>query len=137
MSVHTHCRSAKLYFLLGGLALVTACVNSGQPSLGPRPLSGPARDVITEAEIAGTHASTAYQAIELSRPRLLISKIDVAPLAEREVYLDGMRLGGIGELRGIPASSVREIRLVRALDAAASGMSRPGGAILVISKAGR
>jgi hypothetical protein len=66
-----------------------------------------------------------------------MSKIDVAPLAEREVYLNGTRIGGIGELRGIPASSVREIRFVRALDAAASGIGRPGGAILVISKAGR
>ncbi len=136
MSVHTRCRSAKLPFLLGGMALLTACVNSGQPSLGPRPLSS-AADVITEAEIAGSHASTAYEAIRLSHPLFLISKIDVAPLAEREVYLNGMRLGGIGELHGIPASSVREIRFVRALDAAASGIGRPGGAILVISKAGR
>ncbi len=136
MSVHTRCRSAKLPFLLGGMALLTACVNSGQPSLGPRPLSS-AADVITEAEIAGSHARTAYEAIQLSHPLFLMSKIDVAPLAEREVYLNGMRLGGIGELHGIPASSVREIRFVRALDAAASGIGRPGGAILVISKAGR
>ena len=136
MSVHTRRLSAKLPFLLGGIALLTACVNSGQPSLEPRPLSS-APDVITEAEIADSHASTAYEAIELSRPRFLMSKIDVAPLAEREVYLNGTRLGGIGELHGIPASSVREIRFVRALDAAASGIGRSGGAILVISKAGR
>jgi hypothetical protein len=133
MSFHTRCRSAALPFLLGAIALVTACVKSGQPSLGP----SVAADVITAAEIADSHASTAYEAIELSRPRFLISKIDVAPLAEREVYLDGMRLGGIGELHGIPASSVREIRLVRSIDAAASGVGRHGGVILVISKAGR
>lgn len=137
MSVHTRCRSAQLPFLLGGMALLTACVTSGQPSLGPRPLSSAASEVMTEAEIAGSHASTAYEAIQLSRPLFLMSKIDVAPLAEREVYLDGTRLDGIGELRGILASSVREIRFVRALDAAASGTGRPGGAILVISKAGR
>ncbi len=136
MSVHTRCRSAKLPFLLGGMALLTACANSGQPSLGPRPLSA-AADVITEAEIAGSHASTAYEAIQLSHPLFLMSKIDVAPLGEREVYLNGTRLGGIGELHGIPASSVREIRFVRALDAAASGIGRSGGAILVISKVGR
>jgi hypothetical protein len=118
------------------MALVTACVNSGQPSLEPRPLSS-APDVITEAEIADSHASTAYEAIQLVRPLFLMSKIDVAPLAEREVYLNGTRLGGIGELSGILASSVREIRFVRALDAAASGIGRSGGAILVISKVGR
>jgi hypothetical protein len=137
MSVHTRCRSAKLPILLGGMALLTACVTSGQPSLGQRPLSSAATEVMTEGEIAGSHASTAYEAIQLSRPLFLMSKIDVAPLAEREVYLNGTRLGGIGELRGIPASSVREIRFVRAVDAAASGIGSPGGAILVISKAGR
>lgn len=137
MNVHTRCRSAQLLFLLGGMALLTACVTSRQPSLGPRQFSSAAPDVMTEAEIAGSHASTVYEAIQLSHPLFLMSRIDVGPLAQREVYLNGMRLGGIGELRGIPASSVREIRFVRALDAAASGIGRPGGAILVISKAGR
>ena len=136
MSVHTRCRSAQLAFLLGGIALLTACTNSGQPSLGPTPVSS-APDVITEAEIAESHASTAYEAIQLTHPQFLMSKIDIAPLAEREVYLNGTRLGGIGELHGILASAVREIRFVRAIDAAASGIGRSGGAILVISKAGR
>ena len=137
MSVHTRCRWAQVHFILAGLALLTACVNSGQRSLEPRPLGPATADVITETEIADSHATTAYEAIQLSRPVFLMSKIDVAPLAEREVYLDRMRLGGIGELRGIPASSVREIRFVRSLDTAASGIGRSGGAILVISKAGR
>jgi hypothetical protein len=136
MSVRARCRSAQLAFLLGGVALLAACVTSGQPSLGPRPVSSATADVMTEAEIAGSHASTAYEAIQLSHPLFLVSKIDVGPLDQREVYLDGMRLGGIGELRGIAASSVREIRFVRAIDAAASGIGRSGGAILVISKAG-
>jgi len=92
---------------------------------------------MTEAEIANTHANTAYDAIQLSHPLFLISRIDLAPLSEREVYLNGIRLGGIGELRGIPANSVREIRFVRALDAGVSGIGHASGAILVISKAGR
>jgi hypothetical protein len=136
MSVHTRCRSAQLPFLLGAIALLTACVTSGRPPLGPRSLGSAAADVMTEAEIAESHASTAYEAIQLSHPLFLMSKIDVGPLAQRDVYLDGMHLGGIAELRGIPAGSVREIRFVRALDAAASGIGRSGGAILVISKAG-
>ncbi len=134
MSAHTHRRPAQLAFLLGGMALLTACANSSQPTLGPRPAAG---TFITEAEIASSHATTAYQAIELSHPAFLLSKIDLGPLTEREVYLNGMRLGGINELRGIPASSVREIRFVRAIDAGASGIAGPGGAILVFSKAGR
>jgi hypothetical protein len=91
---------------------------------------------MTQAEIVGSRATTAYDAIERSHPVFLTSRIDLAPLAEREVYLNGIRLGGIGELRGIPASSVQEIRFVRAIDAGASGIGRPGGAILVISKGG-
>lgn len=137
MNVLTHCRPAQLAFLLGGIAVLTACVNTGQPGLGPRLSRSAAATVMTEAEIAGSHATTAYDAIQLSRPLFLMSRVDLAPLAERVVYLNGFRLGGIGELRGIPASSVREIRFVRALDAGASGIGRPGGAILVISKAGR
>jgi hypothetical protein len=134
MTAHAHRRPAQLAFLLGGLALLSACANSGQPTLTSRPA---AATFITEAEIASSHATTAYQAIELSHPVFLLSAVDLGPLREREVYLNGMRLGGINELRGIPASSVREIRFVRAIDAGASGMVRPGGAILVFSKAGR
>jgi hypothetical protein len=137
MRIHIRRRPAQLAFLIGGMALLTACVNSGQPELGTRPLSHAAGAIMTQAEIADSHANTAYEAIERSHPLFLISRIDLAPLAEREVYLNGIRLGGIGELRGIPASSVREIRFVRALDAGASGIGHAGGAILVISKVGR
>ena len=137
MRVHTRCHSAQLPFLLGGLVLLTACHKSGQLSTGLRPASSPASEVISEAEIADSHATTAYEAIQLSRPLFLTSKLDAAPLAEREVYLNGTRLGGIGELRAIPASYVREIRFVRGIDAAASGIGRACGAIIVISKVGR
>lgn len=137
MNVNTSRRAATLAFLLGELALLAACANSGQPVIAPRPLSSAAAGVMTEVEIASSHANTAYEAIQLSHPLFLMSRIDLAPLSEREVYLDGTRLGGIRELRGIPARSVREIRFVHALDAGAPGFVHPGGAILVISKAGR
>jgi hypothetical protein len=67
----------------------------------------------------------------------LISKVDLAPTAERAVYLNGIRLGGVNELRSISAKEVKEIRFVRAIDGAAFVVGRSGGAILVISKAGR
>jgi hypothetical protein len=67
----------------------------------------------------------------------LVSKVDLAPNAEREVYLNGIRLGGVNELRLIPAREVKEIRFVRAIDGVAFGVGRSGGAILVISKQGR
>ena len=105
-------------------------MTSGRPS-------SPATTVIMQDEIAQTHATSAYDAIQLARPLFLISRVGLGPIAERAVYLDGMRLGGIDQLRGIAASSVRAIRYVRALDISPSGIDRPAGAILVISKVGR
>jgi hypothetical protein len=67
----------------------------------------------------------------------LMSKLDLAPNADCEVYLNGVKLGGVGELRLIPARDVKAIRFVRAIDVGANGVGRSGGAILVISKAGR
>jgi len=92
---------------------------------------------MTEAEIADSHATTAYDAVDRKHPLFLMSKVDLAPAAEREVYLNGVRLGGISELRLIPARDVKEIRFVRAIDGGAYGVGRSGGAILVISKSGR
>jgi hypothetical protein len=124
-----------LLALLGGVAL-TACVNVREPSTRPGPLSNASSVGILQDEIARSHAATVYDAIQLTRPVFLVSQSDLAPLAERQVYLDGMLLGGIDELRRIPASSVREIRFVRTLDVG-SGMGHRGGAILVITKVGR
>jgi hypothetical protein len=117
------------------VVVVTACAPQRGPETGAAPSS--ALGVMTEAEIAESRATTAYDAIERKHPMFLISKVDLAPTAEREVYLNGMRLGGVSELRSIPAKEVKEIRFVRAIDGAAFGVGRSGGAILVISKAGR
>lgn len=122
--------------LLPGMALLPGCAAQNQPELGFSRSSG-ALAAITEEDIAKSHATTAYEAVDRVRPIYLTSKLDLAPTAEREVYLNGVRLGGVGELRLIPAREVKEIRFVRAIDAAAYGVGRSGGAILVISKAGR
>jgi hypothetical protein len=93
------------------------------------------RDVMSEADISATHASTAYEAIERSRPRFLISNVDRGPTVPRLVYLNGVVLaGGVDELRAIPASSLREIRFVRSVDAATAHF---GAGILAFSKVGR
>jgi hypothetical protein len=94
-------------------------------------------EVMTEDEIMGSQALTAYDAIQLSHPRFLTSRIDLAPFAERDVYLNGILIGGLNELRTIPARAVREIRFVRAIDGPAAGIGRQGGGIVVISKSGR
>ena len=130
MKFPTHL-AATLY----GMAILTACASQRAPETGVT--SAGALGVITEADIANSRATTAYEAVERARPMYLISKVDLTPTAEREVYLNGVRLGGLGELRRIPAKEVKEIRFVRAIDAGAYGVGRSGGAILVISKSGR
>jgi hypothetical protein len=117
------------------IVAITACASQRGPDTGAAPSS--ALGVMTEAEIAESRATTAYDAIERKHPMFLISKVDLAPTAARDVYLNGFRLGGVNELRLIPAREVKEIRFVRAIDGGAFGVGRSGGAILVISKAGR
>jgi hypothetical protein len=124
--------AALLFYSIGS---VTGCAVQGAPELGLAP-SG-SSDALGEVEIDNSHATTAYQALERVRPMYLVSRVDLAATEERVVYLNGVRLGGINELRLISASEVKEIRFVRAIDGAAYGVGRSGGAILVISKAGR
>lgn len=128
-------RIALSVFLAGSLSL-TACATA--TSSNPRPARSPFghASFLTARDIHASGATTALQALERLRPMFLVSKIDLAPLGEREVYLNGLRLGGINELRHIPANAVREIRFVRAIDGGGTGSGR-AGAILVISKPGR
>ena len=120
--------------LVFGLILLTACVSAGTQELRTGPSRSIDRDVIPAAEIAGSQATTAYQAIELLRPRFLLTRVDLGPTLPRHVFLNGMVLrGGVDELRAIRASDVSEIRFVRAIDSA----TESGGGIFVVSKAGR
>lgn len=121
--------------LVLGLILLAACVSAGPPDPRTSPSRSFDRDVMTEADIYATQASTVYEAIERSRPRFLLTGVDLGPTAPRLVFLNGMVLGGgINELRAIPAKSVREIRFVRSIDAETAHF---GGGILVFSKGGR
>jgi len=119
--------------LFYSMALTAACASQPPRSLGVAP-SG-ALGVITSDEIQGSHGATAYEVVERMHPMYLDSKIDLGPTEEREVYLNGVRLGVVDQLRRIPAQEVKEIRFVRAIDAGVYGVGRSGGTILVISKA--
>ena len=128
-------RIARTLSLSFGLVLLAACVSSGTRELQTSPTVSLDRNVITAAEISDSYATTAYDAIDRLRPRFLLTNVDLGPTAPRLVYLNGVALmGGVNELRGIPANSVREIRFVRSIDAATAHF---GGGIFVVSKAGR
>ena len=129
---HTYVAATLFY----SMTLLAGCAAQNHPEPGLRSSSG-ALGAISEEDIANSNATTAYEAVDRVKPLYFTSKVDMAPTAERQVYLNGIRLGGIGELRSIPAKEIREIRFVRAIDAGAYGVGRSGGAILVISKSSR
>ena len=79
MRVHTS-RSNWLA-LCSALAVLTACAQQGGPQTAVAPPSS--LGVMTQAEIAESKATTAYDAIERKHPIFLMSKIDLAPNAER------------------------------------------------------
>ena len=121
--------------LVFGLILLAACVSGGTQALRTSQSRSVYRDIMTTDEIVESQATTAYQAIERLRPRFLLTRVDFGPTQPRLVFLNGMVLGGgVDELRAIAATDVREIRFVRAIDAATEHF---GGGIFVVSKVGR
>jgi hypothetical protein len=114
------------------VALICACTSN--PAAAPRIVADV--NVITEAEIVASNGANAYEVIERARPRFLSSRIDLAPTRQRQVFVNGMKLGGIEQLRLIPASSVREIRFIRSFDGGGGGGGSAGAAIVVLTRTG-
>jgi len=129
-------QAIRLGTLFYSIGLMAACAAQNQPDLGVRPPADPLAS-ISEEDVLRSHGTTAYQVVERLKPMYLDSKVDLAPTMERQVYLNGVKLGGLSELRWISARDVKEIRFVRAIDGGVYGVGRSGGAILVISKSGR
>jgi hypothetical protein len=125
-------QAAALFY---SMAVLTACASQTPRDFTPRPQTG--LSAISTDEILSSTGTNAYELVERMRPLYLTTSVDLAPTAEREVYLNGVRLGGLSQLRGIPARDVKDIRFVRAIDGIVYGVGRSGGAILVTSKAGR
>jgi hypothetical protein len=133
--MHARFHHLALFYGTTTLVLLTACASQVPRSFGVA-AAGPL-GLITREEIESSHGTTAYEVVERARPMYLSSKLDLSPNVERAVYLNGLRLGGLSELRRIPAREVKEIRFVRAIDEVAYGVGRSGGAIFVVSKSGR
>jgi hypothetical protein len=65
--------------------------------------------------ISKTNARTAYGLVEQLRPSFLHAPIGTDP---PDVYLDGMLIGGVAELRTISAASLQDIQFLTAMEAA-------------------
>jgi hypothetical protein len=92
--------------------------------------------VITAQEIAALTVVDAYEVVEKLRPEFLRSR---GPSSIRNarpdyaiVYIDGVRAGGLSELRRVPRGVIAEIGYMAAADATTRyGIDHSGGAILV------
>ena len=81
------------------------------------------RDPITAADIAGINAASAYDAVVKLRANFLQNRginSFMTPVRSTRpiVFIDGMEVGTIFELRSIPARDVAEIRFLNASEAA-------------------
>ena len=97
------------------------------------------RDTITEEEIAGTSAITAYEVVHKLRGNFLSNRGKTTILGRSSptpvVYVDGVRYGEIPSLRNISATTVQSIRLFRAWEAQQRyGNDVMGGVIEVTTK---
>jgi hypothetical protein len=119
--------------LLLMLAPVVSCASGGQ-SAGP----SRNRDIITAEEVARTTFSTAYEVVESLRPEFMRSRSTSMGTGQSDnavVYIDGVRAGGLNELRRVPREQIQEIRYLSGSDATTIyGTGHVGGAILVTTK---
>jgi hypothetical protein len=105
-------RAAALVVAAVSAALSSSCapVNSGAR------ISAQSSSAIWKADaISRTNARTAYGLVEQLRPTFLQPPVGTDP---PNVYLDGMLIGGVAELRTISAGSLLQIQFLSAMEAA-------------------
>jgi hypothetical protein len=131
------CIPLPLLRLGAGMLLVAACGPTSIPvqsDLAPEPTvereprprvvrrATSLRDPITAADIAGINAASAYDAVvklraNFLRDRGINSFMTPVRSTRPVVFVDGMEMGTIYELRSIPARDVAEIRFLNSAEA--------------------
>ena len=118
----------------GGTSASTA--SQASASRGPTAAS---RYVVTEEELASVGDRSAYEALQQLRPTFLRSRdpqTSSNPTPKPvDVYVDGGRTEGLDALKGIRASTVKEMRFYEPQDANTRfGTGHNGGVIAVSMK---
>jgi hypothetical protein len=94
--------------------LLAGCAGSGERA------GGGARNVITAEEIRQLSVANAMEVVERLRPHFLQRRGPATfenPASTAVIYVDGVRRGGTGELRQIPASHAVSIEYISPADA--------------------
>jgi hypothetical protein len=93
-------------------------------------------DLLTGAQLASTHAASAYDAVLRLRPRFLRVRGPTSLLIPGTngpaLWVDETYIGDVGELRDIPTRDVVSVRYLPAWDAASRYGSRYSHGILVV-----
>ena len=125
-------RTTKSLLLLALFAAITAC--------GPaRSLPGGSSDLITRSQIERLADRTAFDLVQLLRPRWLTARVRGTPgnptPAYAQVYVDGLRYGPRESLYQIPTNTIERIDYLGSLDATTLyGTGHMGGAIRVFTR---
>ena len=128
----------RVALLVVGLG-TTACAAATSTA---RPVESAGRNVITAAEIVGSHVevqvSDLYDAIKRLRPEFLRRRTNMpdSPFTESHiiVYVDGVQYGPVETLAMIPMELVSTIRYIRPAEANIRyGRAHVSGAIEVIT----
>ena len=102
--------------------------------------SGGSRNVITAEELAEVEASSAFDAIQKLRPAFLRRgrvNYEDDTMSHPIVYLDGLRFGGVDELRHIRSGELIRIEYLNGSDATLRyGTGHKGGVLLLTTRAG-
>ena len=143
-------RPTMAFLRVVSVLLLAACASGGVPATtdldpggetGPRPRTRSGlRDPITAADIATINASSAYDAVVKLRGTFLQARgtnsfLQPVRSTRPVVFVDGMEIGTIFELRSIPAGDVMEIRFLTSSEATYRyGMGYMAGVIQVTTK---
>jgi hypothetical protein len=135
---------AALLALASPAAAQTDTTAHAPPPATPTPRARRNPKLITAEEIAAHPARDAYELVRALRPTWLrpttagpvgTQGMEAATMLEPVVFRDGSRMGGLAELRNIPAESISELRFLDGREAMDRwGQGNSAGAILVTSR---
>lgn len=111
--------------------ILTACASTGGTQSGGTP------DVITSEELRSAEdVSNLYEAVQRLRPRFLRGRIGSRSFSGTDgvvVYYEGVRFGGVAELRRLGIDGIEEVRYLGPQDATTKYGTNHGGGVIEIT----
>lgn len=126
---------SRLFGTLSLLAL-TACASTGTSNSSTA--QGGRRDVLTLEQIEATNRQNAYDVVETLRSNWLRPRGQTSLMSQSAqvlVYVDDTRVGGVDQLRSIPAMVINSIRWYDGIAASGRwGLDHGAGVIAVSTR---